>query len=175
MRQGLYYADLHRPYEHITASIYTTTGEEMNTPISYDSEDNESHEEYSSRIDEEVDNSSDEPQEDYSEAIALVSHTESETPRGRDQWDYYNRQPASKENAEYMRQTMQRLQEGTLPAYETPDHTRCEARRNDFRRLMLLPDYTNGKQLRQERDSKMADCVPHGRPDIMWARQRLYD
>ena len=103
-RHGIYYADLYRPDAHTVASIYTITGEEVNTSISYDSEDNESHEECSSRTDEEVSNNSNEPQED--EAILIASHTETETPRNRDQWDYYNGQPMSAENAEYMQQTM---------------------------------------------------------------------
>ena len=42
-RHGLYYVDLYRPDKHIIASIYTSTGEEMNTSISYGSEDSAAH------------------------------------------------------------------------------------------------------------------------------------
>ena len=88
-----------------------------------------------------------------------ATHVETETQREHDQRSYFNGQPVSIENTAYMRQTMRRLQNGTLPFHETPDRACSEARHKVFRRMMLLPDYTRDAQWWQERDSQMADCV----------------
>ena len=50
-RYGLYYADLFRPEMHAAASIYAIMGDDEGTPRSYDSEDNESREEYDPWLD----------------------------------------------------------------------------------------------------------------------------
>ena len=50
------------------------------------------------------------------------------------------------EKAAYMRQTLRRLQNGTLLSHDTSDNKRNEARRKILRLLMFLPDYSHDAQ-----------------------------
>ena len=115
-RYGLYYADLLRPETRTVAPTFTITGDDMGTPRPYDSEDNESHIDYDPWIDD--GDSSDDEESRANVAVPTAIHLRTETQREHDQWDYYNGQPASIENAAYMWQTMRRLQNGTLPSYD---------------------------------------------------------
>ena len=97
----MHYVDLFRPEMRTVASIYTTTHDDQGTSRSYDSEDNELHEDYDPWIDE--GDSSDDDESRANTAVVTVTHVEAETQREHDQWDCYNGQQASMENAAYMR------------------------------------------------------------------------
>ena len=96
-RYGLYYVNLLRPEMYAAASIYTTTHDYQGKSRSYDSENNESHEDYDPRIDE--GGSSDDSESRANAAVVTVTHIKTETRHEEDQWDCYNGQPVSAGNA----------------------------------------------------------------------------
>ena len=104
-----------------------------------------------------------------------ATHAETATRHEHDQWDYCNGQSVSTENAAYVRQTMRRFHNSTLPSHETSGNKRSEARRKVLRQLMFLPDYSHDTQWWHEHDLQVADCVPAGRPDIVRTHERLLD
>ena len=112
----------------------------------------------------------------YPVAHALsVLHVEAEAPYELDQWDWYNSARVATADADYILQTLCRLETGALDFYATSDTARRKTRRNIIRRPMHLQDYVDDDQGWGERFTEVADCATPRRPDIMQARQRLYE
>ena len=78
-----FYVDLFRPEVHDAASIYVTTDDDEDTSRSYNSENNDSQEEYDPWLDE--GDSSDDEDSRANMTIATAIHAETTTQHERDQ------------------------------------------------------------------------------------------